>query len=255
MLKKKLAVLTLTLFTASIFAACSNQEMMLEQPMIDNGVNLTEQDNQVAISSWKGVYKEIQKSNEGAFKELDKNKDKVVTPDEYGVSTPDSLKAFYALDDNRDGKVTASEWTPNFFKRVGLTFRLRKAASNLFDQLDRDGDKMLAKEEMNSPLISQAFLADFDKYDKQKKTLLHKDVKGKLSKSEFEELFAHLAVNNIGATQPPAPPTPPSVTPTSAPVEPPTTPTSAPVEPPTTPTSAPVEPPSTAPSAPAPAVR
>lgn len=250
MLKKKLAVLTLSLFTASIFAACSNQEMMLEQPMIDNGVNLTEQDNQVAISSWKGVYKEIQKSNEGAFKELDKNKDKVVTPDEYGVATPDSLKAFYALDDNRDGKVTASEWTPNFFKRVGLTFRLRKAASNLFDQLDRDGDKMLAKEEMNSPLISQAFLADFDKYDKQKKTLLHKDVKGKLSKSEFEELFAHLAVNNIGATQPPTPPVPSAVPPTSTP------PSVPPAEPPTAPTASPVEPPSsTAPSAPAPAVR
>jgi Ca2+-binding EF-hand superfamily protein len=221
MLKKSISLLTLSLFATSIITACGS-------PSIAPMPIMTEQDPDLQIYSTKTVYKEIKDSSANAFKEIDKNKDKVITPDEYGVATPDSAKAFYALDGNRDGKITQNEFMPSFFRKVGLTFRLQMAARSLFKQLDKNHDGFVVKDELNSGLVSTEFLNDFDKFDKEQKTFFHNDAKGKLSKSEFENMFAFIAVNNIKNTQPPAPAPAPS-------------------------SAAPEQPPAPAPSAPAPA--
>jgi len=210
MLKKVFAFLVVTSFSLGSLTACGTSDNTL---LLGNS-QLQSIDNQnLQANSFLGVMREVKNASELSFKELDKNGDKNITPDEYGVSSPDSAKAFYALDKNHDGKISKNEFLPNFLNRLGLTFRLRSAASSLFKQLDKDKNKLLSKEELNSGLLSQQFLNSFDKYDKQRKTLFHKDAKGMLSLSEFEELFSYIALNNLGNQQPtqpvPAEPTQP----------------------------------------------
>jgi len=192
-------MLTLGLFTSSIITACGNNTaiapLVMEQPTVQ-------------AESFTGVMKEIKSSSTAAFKELDRDADKMITPTEYGVGTPDSAKAFYAIDDNHDGKITLKEMMPGFLNRIGLTFRLRSAASGLFKQMDKSKDKLLSKEELTSGLVSQAFTAEFDKYDTAGKPLFGKDNKGKLTKSEFENLFAHIAMSNISNSPAPTDPAP-----------------------------------------------
>jgi Ca2+-binding EF-hand superfamily protein len=217
MLKKVFALLVVSSFSLSNLTACGTSDNTL---LLDNS-QLQVVDNQnLQANSFSGVMKEVKNASELAFKELDKNGDKNITPDEYGVATPDAAKAFYALDKNHDGKISKSEFSPNFLNRLGLTFRLRSAASSLFKQLDKNKDKLVSKEELNSGLVSSQFLDAFDKYDKQKKTLFHKDAKNMLSLSEFENLFAYIAVNNLG-NQAPAQPVPSEPTqPAPVPAEP-----------------------------------
>lgn len=236
-MKRLASVVILSAFALNLTACNSQTDLtMLDTPnQIVQPVNET---GSVEISSFKGIEKEIKNASTAAFKELDKDKNKTITPAEYGVATPDSNKSFYALDNNHDGKITDKEWHPGFFKRTGLTLRLRSAARNLFDQLDKNNNKLLSKDELTGGLVSAAFVEGFDKYDKEKKTFLHNDAKGQLSKSEFENLFAHVAVSKLPAADQPAP----------APAEPPAAP---PAEPPAAPAPAPAEPPAAPPAAPA----
>ena len=233
MLKKAIAILTLSLFTTSIITACgSNSTLTIpadqQVSQIDDNQSVDSQWSQsVQTNSFSGVYKEIKKASELSFRELDTDKNKFITPLEYGVGTPDSQKAFYALDDNHDGKIVLTELMPGFFKRVGLTFRVKSAADALFKELDKNKDKFISKDELTSGLVSSAFLSAFDKYDKQKKSLFHNDKKGALSKSEFEDLFTSVAFSNAKNTPTPVP----SPAPTAAPAEPPVAPP-APAEPP-----------------------
>jgi hypothetical protein len=201
-MKKSIIMLTLGLFTASAITACGTggSGLLTDAEMISQP--------QVQAESFSGVYKEIKNSSALAFKEIDKNGDKMITPAEYGVGTPDSAKAFYALDDNHDGKITLKEMTPGFFSRIGLTFRLRSAAGGLFKLMDKSKDRLISKEELTSGLVSQAFLNEFDKYDVKGKTLFHKDSKGYLSQTEFENLFAHVAMTTIPSTTPADPASP-----------------------------------------------
>ncbi|GIW23588.1 MAG: hypothetical protein KatS3mg068_2595 [Candidatus Sericytochromatia bacterium] len=217
MLKKVFALICVASFSLSSLTACGTSDNTL---LLNEEQQLQTIDNQnVQSSSFLGVMKEVKNASELSFKELDKNADKNITPDEYGVSTPDAAKAFYALDKNHDGKISKDEYIPNFLNRLGLTFRLRSAASSLFKLLDKDKNKLLSREELKSGLVSQQFLDAFDKYDKQKKTIFHKDAKNMLSLSEFENLFANIAVSNSSNQQPqqpvPSEPTQPAPAPTN----------------------------------------
>ena len=202
-MKRLVSSVLVSAFAVSVLTACGGQSLPV-MPVVENT-------NQVQAESFLGVLKEVKNSSMLAFKELDKNADKMIAPDEYGVGTPDSAKAFYALDDNHDGKITLKEMMPGFFKRLGLTFRIQSAAKGLFKQIDKDSSKGVVKEELTSGLVSAAFTAEFDKYDTEKPSIFNKNPKGKLSKSEFENLFAHIALNNIKNTNlsdAPAAPTP-----------------------------------------------
>jgi hypothetical protein len=195
-MKKSIVMLTLGLFTTSVLTACGSNSA----PLLNDMQLVDQQQQQADAESILGVAKEIKNSSTLAFKELDKNSDKMITPEEYGVGTPDSAKAFYAIDHNHDGKIVLNEFTPGFLSKIGLTFRLTSAADGLFKLLDKSKDKLVSKEELTSGLVSQAFLNEFDKYDVKGKSLFHNDAKGYLSKTEFENLFAHVAVSNIKNT-------------------------------------------------------
>ena len=91
---------------------------------------------------------------------------------------------------------------------------------------------MLSREEINLGGLSSAFITFFEKYDVQKKTLFHKDAQGMLSRSEFENLYAYISINNLRAVQPPAPVVQPPVAPAPDPVvQDPTTPPPVPTSP------------------------
>ena len=212
-MKRTVALVATAVFAVNALTACGSSTM--ELPILDTQ-STVQQD--VQANSFSGVYKEIKNSSGLAFKELDKNADKMIAPDEYGVATPDSAKAFYAIDDNHDGKITLKEFQPGFFSRVGLTFRLRTAARALFKQLDKSKDKYVSKDELTSALVSTAFVAEFDKFDKEKNGLFSKNQKGRLSASEFENLFANIAMSNL--TNLPAEPAPAPADPAPAPADP-----------------------------------
>jgi Ca2+-binding EF-hand superfamily protein len=208
-MRKSIVMFTLGLFSTGILTACGSN--------FDSAPLLQDMNQQPAVQteSITGVFKEIKNASTLAFKELDKNADKMITPEEYGVGTPDSAKAFYAIDHNHDGKIVANEFTPGFFSRVGLTFRLKSAADSLFKILDKSKDRLLSKEELQAGLVSQGFITEFENFDKMQNSLFHKDAPGKLSQSEFENLFANIAVSNIkntpadpGGNPAPTPPSP-----------------------------------------------
>jgi len=213
MLKKTISVV-IGLFSIVSLNACgvSNDFISVEQSLISN-------EQSVNASSFSGVWNEIKKSSESSFKSLDKNKDKFITPDEFGVSSPESFTAFNKLDSNNDGKISKSEYLPNFFEKTTLTLRLKNAAGDLFKLLDKNKDKLISLEELNSGLISSQFAELFKKYDKQGKNIFGKSNRGKLTKSEFENLYSHIAMSNP-VTNSPAPAPAPSDPAQPAPADP-----------------------------------
>jgi len=82
MLKKSVSLIALSLFASSIITACGNSTAVSLSPILD-----TPSSQQVQSESFMGVYKEIGNTSSLAFKELDKNGDKMITPTEYGVGT------------------------------------------------------------------------------------------------------------------------------------------------------------------------
>jgi hypothetical protein len=204
MFKKVVSLITLAALSFNITACGSDTSTI-------NLAETVQQPQQAQTQSFIGVYKEVKGASALAFQEMDKNNDRTITADEYGTATADGQASFAAIDKNHDGKITTQEMMTGFFSRVGLTSRLRKAAGTLFKSTDRNKDKLLSREEITMAGLSNAFLDSFAKYDVQKKTLLHKDAPGMLSASEFENLYAFVAVNNL--RQAPAPTTPPATTP------------------------------------------
>jgi Ca2+-binding EF-hand superfamily protein len=205
-MKKTLITIALTIFTGNIMTACgSNADFALTE------ITQVDQTQQIVASSFSSIKKEIEKATTASFNEMDKNSDKMITPAEYEVKTPEQAQAFYALDDNHDGKVTLKEMLPNFFSSVGLTIRLQKTADALFKILDRSKDHYLSPEELDSGIIAPAFITEFKNYDVEKQWMFfNKGTKDKLSKSEFENMFAHIAINTVKNAPAPAPDQPPS---------------------------------------------
>ena len=210
MFKKSLSAVLLTAFTASVLSACGTTQNTLTMPVID----ATQQDTTVGALSYSGVKKEIEKSLTAQFKALDADKNKMITPEEYGVKSPDEFTAFAVMDDNKDGKVTLKEMLPGFFSKIGMALRLQKAAGTLFGQLDRNKDKFVQAGELENALVSTEFLGAFKKYDKEKKIFLFRKANpGKLSKSEFENMYAHIAMSGLSNVAAPAPVEPPPAAP------------------------------------------
>ncbi|GIW21111.1 MAG: hypothetical protein KatS3mg068_0118 [Candidatus Sericytochromatia bacterium] len=200
MLKKTISIVVSLFAVASLNACGTSSNLLIE----DSLINANEQ-QAVNASSFSGVWKEITKSSEASFKALDKNKDKNITPDEFGVSSPESFTAFNKLDSNNDGKISKNEYLPNLLEKTTLTLRLKNAARDLFKLLDKNKDNGISLEELNSGLISSQFATLFQKYDKQGKNIFGKSNKGKLTKSEFENLYAHIAMSNTSNSTQPAP--------------------------------------------------
>ena len=125
------------------------------------------------------------------------------------------------MDDNKDGKVTLKEMLPGFFSKIGMALRLQKAAGTLFGQLDRNKDKFVQAGELENALVSAEFLGAFKKYDKEKKIFLFRKANpGKLSKSEFENMYAHIAMSGLSNVSAPAPGPAPVEPPPAAPADP-----------------------------------
>jgi len=203
MLKKTLSI-AVSLFTLASLNACgTSSDLLMEETLISANDQQT-----VNANSFSGVWKEITKSSEASFKELDKNKDKNITPDEFGVNSPESLTAFNKLDSNNDGKISKNEYLPNLFEKTSLTLKLKNAAGDLFKLLDKNKDRGISLEELNSGLISSQFASLFQKYDKQGKNIFGKSNKGKLTKSEFENLYAHIAMSGANSASQPTQPAP-----------------------------------------------
>lgn len=203
MLKRSLLTFSSLMILSSLVACQSKLDEM--QPEL--ATQEVAQSDSVNISSVSGVWKEIKTADKLGFADFDKNGDKAIDPAEYGVGTIDSEKAFQALDGNHDGKITEKEFNTGFFKKIGLTYRLRAAARSLFSVLDKNKNGRVTKDELTPPVVSPEFVADFDKYDKESGFWLWKNKKGELNKSEFENLFAEVAMKKLA---PPAPAPAPS---------------------------------------------
>ncbi|MFN8575453.1 MAG: EF-hand domain-containing protein [Candidatus Sericytochromatia bacterium] len=202
MFKKILSLVTLTTLSFNITACGSDTST------INLATQTVQQPQQAQAQSFVGVYKEVKSASALAFQEMDKNNDRVITADEYGTTTVDGQTSFKAIDKNHDGKITTQEMMTGFFSRVGLTLRLKKAADTLFKSVDRNKDKLVSREEITVSGLSKAYIDSFAKYDVQKKTLFHKDAPDLLSASEFENLYAFVAVNNLRQAPPATTPAP-----------------------------------------------
>ncbi len=205
MLKNKFSLIASIIVFSSVFTGCSSKvtEFAPESDTV-------QQENQVSASSISGISKEITKTMKDQFKAMDKDANKEITPAEYGVTTAENIQAFKDLDSNKDGKIAEKEFMPNILEKAKMTIQYRSAARKLFTQLDKSKDGYLSKEELNSPLISAEYLAQFEKYDKEKALFffINRGTKTKLSKSEFENMFADIAIKALVPTSPSAPAAP-----------------------------------------------
>jgi len=215
MLKKSLAVLSIGLLLVGSLSACSQRTLTAAIP----------QSSTVQSESLRGIYSQITPEVEKAFKSLDTNSDKVIIPKEFGVEFPEEFVAFRELDSNKDGKLTKDEMTPGFFGKLSLTLKLKKAADSVFELLDKSNDHYVNQTELQSDLISTAVFKEiFSKFDKE----TGKNEKSKLSKSEFENAYAFVALRRLfdisvdeatAVTPTVTPSTTPSTVPTAAPAK------------------------------------
>ncbi len=210
---KRLTSLIAVSIMAMNITACGSDADITIAPQVT-------QPQQVQAQSFLGIYKEVKGASALAFREMDKNNDRFISVDEYGVTNSDTQKSFQVIDKNHDGKISTEELMTGFFGKIGLTSRLKKAADALFKQTDINKDKLLSQDEISEAGLSPAFTTYFSKYDVQKKSLFHKDATGMLSQSEFENLYGYISVNNVRANTTTAPSEPPTSSPSAQPVQP-----------------------------------
>ncbi|MFN8671407.1 MAG: EF-hand domain-containing protein [Candidatus Sericytochromatia bacterium] len=192
MLKKGILLVSSVVLLSSVFTGCQNRLSDIDM----EATPTVQQEQNVNASSFSTIRSQIVKTMKEQFQAMDKDGNKELAPSEFGVGTPETLQAFNKIDSNNDGKITEKEFNPNVFESTKMALSYRATARKLFDVLDKNKDKYLSKEELSSPLISGDYLAKFQDYDKEKKWFFffNKGTKDKLSKSEFENMFADMAL-------------------------------------------------------------
>lgn len=192
-------------FILGALTACGTDNLAVMAPM--NTVPMQAQPNNIQAQSLSGINREMGKAVEASFKQKDTNGDKFITPDEFPVKNPDDFVAFRKLDDNKDGKLTVKELGPGLFGKIQDVFQIRAMGNFLFDQLDRNNDNKLSKDEAAASTIP-GLAANFAKF-LGKPTFGNKKL-DYLRKTDFEELVAFAMLNPAAASStPPSQPAPP----------------------------------------------
>lgn len=170
---------------------------------------------QVGAQSFKGVSEALSRMVQHKFYEKDANRNKVITPEEWGIQTPADFVEFRSLDDNGDGKIELKEVLPGFWDKVSAYNKVKKTARFMFKQLDKNGDKLISPAEAHE--LSFAGVEEkWSKFAGGKNKLMKKNA--------FEDYFAELMLNgdkNLKpGAKPPAAPAPAPADPAPAPADP-----------------------------------
>ena len=188
-MKKLLTIGLVTVLSAGCSATLTTPSMQV-QPAVTQQTQATMQAN-----SLKGIYNALKEGIKITFEQKDKNKDGALTPDEFGIMTPDDFKSYRNLDDNWDGKLSLKEMTPGLFSQLKGVAGLKVTADFMFNAIDMHiKDAKVTKQEVQESNAAY-LLPSFDKFDK--------GGKGSLTKSEFEDLYA--AVISAGGSSIPNP--------------------------------------------------
>ncbi|MBC7543325.1 MAG: EF-hand domain-containing protein, partial [Candidatus Sericytochromatia bacterium] len=135
-------LISLVALTASL-AGCGTS------PMLASSVTMPAAAPGVQAESFKGIGDALKRQVQRKFAERDVNHNKVITPEEYNIKTPEDFVDFKEADDNGDGKIALDEMMPNFFQRANAYLKLRKSAKFMFNQLDKNNDNKITRNEAN----------------------------------------------------------------------------------------------------------
>ena len=262
---KKLGSIVAGVITLAVLTSCASEE--IQMPVL-------EQQNQVQIQSNKGLSNFYKLLTETFFKVVDKNKDGVLTIDEFkgrpnlgpGVGSIPSMaeqavaisevKAspedlFKKLDKNKNGRVTLSEANANAkdFLGANKTQVRSMLAKPMFEKADANKSKTITREEFVTSFLggsvnasNQTLYAAYIAADTNKN--------GNLSLFEFEDLV-YASFEASLAMPPVAPPTDPAQPPSEPPADQPPAPPADPAQPPSEPPAdQPPAPPAEDPAAP-----
>ncbi|MBC7543326.1 MAG: EF-hand domain-containing protein [Candidatus Sericytochromatia bacterium] len=198
---KARVLVSLVALTASL-AGCG------ASPMLASSIAVPAAAPGVQAESFKGVGDALRRQVQRKFAERDINNNKVITPEEYNIKTPEDFVDFKQADDNGDGKITLDEMMPGFFQRANAYLKLRKSAKFMFNQLDKNDDNRITRNEANEVVLA-GVEEKFNYFAKSK---------GKtMDKGQFTDFFVELLINGAAPLKPakptpPAPPAPPAPT-------------------------------------------
>lgn len=177
--KFSLAICSLILST-QVLVSCQSDVNLL--------INETELSNQVKAQSSSGVFEEIEVGALEAFYMLDEDENGVITEKEFGKDSSKNIVNFKDVDKNKNGKVTVFELMPDEFKKFSLMGDFKDHADKIFFEVDSNGNRLIDPKEILTIMVDfDDYFADYDEEDPNP---------GNLTKSEFQNLFAFIAMKN-----------------------------------------------------------
>ncbi len=156
----------------------------------------------VQAESFKGIAAALNRQVQAQFVAKDADKNKKITPDEWGIKAPTDFVEFRELDDNKNGSISLDEMQPGFLDKAKAWIRLTSAAKFMFKQFDKNNDKKVTIDEAKEITLA-GVEAKWNHFAKGKKTM---------DRGAFIDYYVELMLNGDrplkpGAT-PPAPPAP-----------------------------------------------